>query len=63
LWQNAEMTLTFAELRKQLDDAEKELAAASKLEQKRRAVRKIRRLMRLAEDLLQEKQDPPRYIN
>jgi hypothetical protein len=30
------MTLTFAELRKQLDDAEKELAAASELEQKRR---------------------------
>jgi hypothetical protein len=57
------MTLTFAELRKQLDDAEKELAAASELEQKRRAVRKIRRLMRLAEELLHEKQDRPPYIN
>jgi hypothetical protein len=57
------MTLTFAELRMQLDDAEKELAAASELEQKRRAVRKIRRLMRLAKELLQEKQDRPPHIN
>jgi hypothetical protein len=51
------------DLRKQLDDAEKELAAASELEQKRRAVRKIRRLMRLAEELLREKQDRPPYIH
>jgi hypothetical protein len=57
------MTLTFAELREQLDAAEKELAAAAELEQRCRAVRKIRRLMRLAEELLLEKQDPPPLIN